>query len=150
MPLQTPPRKKRSAIACVKCHDRKVRCNAATQGIPCGNCVQDGIPCQLYGRKALMSVPLSNTCSGIYSLFALEESNNYDFARGQRLSRVSIMNSLHHHQEQPIVSAKTTTAAKRSCTSGLHFTRATRPLSISLHCLQRPRLPRTRMTNHRV
>lgn len=44
-------KRKRSVIACGSCHDRKVRCNVALQGVPCSNCVQDGSRCEIYRRK---------------------------------------------------------------------------------------------------
>ncbi|KAK5174971.1 uncharacterized protein LTR77_000107 [Saxophila tyrrhenica] len=44
-------KRKRSAIACIACHDRKVRCNAASQGLPCSNCVEDGVSCDIYRRE---------------------------------------------------------------------------------------------------
>lgn len=47
-------KRKRSAIACTVCHDRKVRCNAASNGIPCSNCILDGTPCRIYGRRPSM------------------------------------------------------------------------------------------------
>lgn len=52
----TAPRakRKRSAIACIACHDRKVRCNAAHQGIPCSNCLEDGVNCEIYRRSPQM------------------------------------------------------------------------------------------------
>lgn len=53
---ETAPRakRKRSAIACVSCHSRKVRCNAAHQGIPCSNCLEDGVKCEIYRRSPQM------------------------------------------------------------------------------------------------
>jgi hypothetical protein len=48
MDTQSPRKRKRSAIACTRCHDRKVRCSAAFQGIPCANCAQDGTTCTIY------------------------------------------------------------------------------------------------------
>jgi hypothetical protein len=48
MDTQGPRKRKRSAVACTRCHDRKVRCSAAFQGIPCANCAQDGTTCTIY------------------------------------------------------------------------------------------------------
>jgi hypothetical protein len=31
-------KRKRSSIACKACHDKRVRCDAAAQGLPCSNC----------------------------------------------------------------------------------------------------------------
>ncbi|KAG7051057.1 cutinase transcription factor 1 beta [Colletotrichum scovillei] len=51
-------KRKRSAIACVACHQRKVRCNLATQGPPCTNCSEDGnVTCRVYGSRAPPNVP---------------------------------------------------------------------------------------------
>jgi hypothetical protein len=44
-------KRKRSAIACTICHDRKVRCNVAISGIPCSNCALDSTVCRIYGRR---------------------------------------------------------------------------------------------------
>lgn len=35
-------------MACSFCHARKVRCNVAFAGPPCGNCIQDGVDCILH------------------------------------------------------------------------------------------------------
>ncbi|KAL0777057.1 hypothetical protein CaCOL14_006575 [Colletotrichum acutatum] len=51
-------KRKRSAIACTACHQRKVRCNLAAQGPPCTNCSEDGnVPCRVYGSRAPPDVP---------------------------------------------------------------------------------------------
>jgi hypothetical protein len=44
-------KRKRSAIACTVCHDRKVRCNVAISGVPCSNCALDNTVCRIYGRR---------------------------------------------------------------------------------------------------
>ncbi|KAH8883346.1 hypothetical protein GQ53DRAFT_847002 [Thozetella sp. PMI_491] len=46
-------KRKRSAIACMACHRRKVRCNLAAQGAPCSNCLEDGDTCRVYGEGIL-------------------------------------------------------------------------------------------------
>ncbi|EXJ67823.1 uncharacterized protein A1O5_09169 [Cladophialophora psammophila CBS 110553] len=51
MEAQHARKRKRSAIACTRCHDRKVRCSLAFQGIPCANCAQDGTVCKVYGQQ---------------------------------------------------------------------------------------------------
>ncbi|PGH20772.1 hypothetical protein AJ80_03533 [Polytolypa hystricis UAMH7299] len=56
--------RQRSAIACRRCHTRRVKCNAAESGIPCTNCERAQIACQLIeskrGRKrTTASVPPS-------------------------------------------------------------------------------------------
>ncbi|KAK2783070.1 hypothetical protein FQN52_006537 [Onygenales sp. PD_12] len=56
--------RQRSAIACRRCHTRRVKCNAADSGIPCVNCTRAGTVCQLIeskrGRKrAVSSLPPS-------------------------------------------------------------------------------------------
>ncbi|PGH15343.1 hypothetical protein AJ79_02509 [Helicocarpus griseus UAMH5409] len=56
--------RQRSAIACRRCHLRRVKCNAADSGIPCANCERADAPCQLIeskrGKKrAASSVPSS-------------------------------------------------------------------------------------------
>ncbi|KIW84170.1 hypothetical protein Z517_03419 [Fonsecaea pedrosoi CBS 271.37] len=53
-------KRKRSAIACTRCHDRKVRCSLAFQGIPCANCAQDGTICKVYGQQHDVAVPVSS------------------------------------------------------------------------------------------
>ncbi|OQU95522.1 Fungal specific transcription factor domain-containing protein [Cladophialophora immunda] len=58
MDTQPPRKRKRSAIACTRCHDRKVRCSLAFQGIPCANCAQDGTTCKVYGQQHAASVSL--------------------------------------------------------------------------------------------
>ncbi|OAP59360.1 hypothetical protein AYL99_06658 [Fonsecaea erecta] len=58
MDAQQPRKRKRSAIACTRCHDRKVRCSVAFQGIPCANCAQDGTVCKVYGQQHVASVSL--------------------------------------------------------------------------------------------
>ncbi|KIX99871.1 uncharacterized protein Z520_04507 [Fonsecaea multimorphosa CBS 102226] len=58
MDAQQARKRKRSAIACTRCHDRKVRCSLAFQGIPCANCAQDGTVCKIFGQQHATSVPL--------------------------------------------------------------------------------------------
>lgn len=42
----------RSSIACCRCRERKVRCDASISGLPCTNCTLDQAPCNLLpGRK---------------------------------------------------------------------------------------------------
>ena len=65
--------RQRSAIACELCHSRRVKCNAAANGLPCSNCKATGFPCRLIeskrGRKRkLKSSPGQNT--HIYSASA--------------------------------------------------------------------------------
>lgn len=51
-------KRKRSAIACIACHQRKVRCNLAAQGPPCTNCSEDGnVTCRVYGSRAPPDAP---------------------------------------------------------------------------------------------
>ncbi|KAL2370247.1 Ctf1 [Blastomyces gilchristii SLH14081] len=51
--------RQRSAIACQRCHARRVKCNAADSGIPCTNCERAQTSCQLIeskrGRKRVAS-----------------------------------------------------------------------------------------------
>lgn len=42
----TTRRRKRSAVACTKCHQRKVRCDVSNIGLPCSNCVHDRAVCK--------------------------------------------------------------------------------------------------------
>ena len=49
-------KRKRSAVACIGCHRRKVRCNVSWQGIPCSNCVEDGVSCDIYRKEAYMYI----------------------------------------------------------------------------------------------
>ena len=54
MKEQSGTKRKRSAIACTVCHDRKVCCNVAISGVPCGNCSLDGTQCRIYRRRPSM------------------------------------------------------------------------------------------------
>ena len=48
-PEQRHPRKprQRSSIACQSCNSRRVKCNAASGGLPCSNCQRSGRDCRL-------------------------------------------------------------------------------------------------------
>ncbi|KAL4885414.1 hypothetical protein BJY04DRAFT_214214 [Aspergillus karnatakaensis] len=48
--LNKPPRK-RSRIACTWCRDRKVRCDAASHGVPCTNCELDQQQCVVHSAS---------------------------------------------------------------------------------------------------
>lgn len=51
-------RRKRSAVACTKCHQRKVRCDVAQTRVPCSNCVHDGVVCKAtLPNEKLLSLP---------------------------------------------------------------------------------------------
>ncbi|KAH6887416.1 fungal-specific transcription factor domain-containing protein [Thelonectria olida] len=46
-------RPKTNGRACVNCHQRKVRCDALEQGIPCSNCIKSNrTGCRMYERKS--------------------------------------------------------------------------------------------------
>ncbi|KAG5298364.1 cutinase transcription factor 1 alpha [Histoplasma ohiense] len=67
--------RQRSAIACQRCHSRRVKCNAADSGIPCTNCEQARSSCRLIeskrGRKRVTSnLPpsVSDTPTGINNI----------------------------------------------------------------------------------
>lgn len=42
--------RKRAALACQSCHQRKVRCNVTQSGPPCINCLGDGVKCDIIPR----------------------------------------------------------------------------------------------------
>ncbi|KAF4979171.1 hypothetical protein FZEAL_4544 [Fusarium zealandicum] len=44
-------RQRRARKACAECNRRKVRCNVALVGQPCGNCTADGAACEVIPRK---------------------------------------------------------------------------------------------------
>ena len=43
--------RRRAIIACRHCSMRKVRCDVATSGLPCGNCMRDNILCEVIPRR---------------------------------------------------------------------------------------------------
>ncbi|KAI0903083.1 fungal-specific transcription factor domain-containing protein [Ustulina deusta] len=49
--IAVPQVRRRAPTACRVCRQRKVKCNVATVGIPCFNCVRDGHSCEVSGRK---------------------------------------------------------------------------------------------------
>lgn len=78
--VQASTKRKRSVIACSACHQRKVRCNVAFQGVPCTNCAQDDAKCEIYRRKIGMYVPqLSVRVSDLYEA----ARDNAKFDRGK-------------------------------------------------------------------
>lgn len=42
---------KRASYACMKCQERKVRCDVAIRGSPCTNCLLDGDECEVRPPK---------------------------------------------------------------------------------------------------
>ncbi|KAI0144087.1 hypothetical protein F4776DRAFT_458192 [Hypoxylon sp. NC0597] len=57
--MQDPSPKTRARVVCIRCHDRKVRCDLSSrQGDTCRHCQQDRAPCRIYvgaRRKRLQS-----------------------------------------------------------------------------------------------
>ncbi|PSR80453.1 hypothetical protein BD289DRAFT_64156 [Coniella lustricola] len=53
-------RRQRASRACETCHARKVRCDAASLGIPCTNCVAFQIECKIPTPKR-KKVPATST-----------------------------------------------------------------------------------------
>lgn len=50
-PSSTPKPRQRSSIACQPCNSRRVKCNAASHGLPCGNCARHERECKLIDSK---------------------------------------------------------------------------------------------------
>ena len=55
------PYRRRARIACVCCHDRKVRCDVAVNGNPCTNCRLDGNKCSVKDRGTKLYIGKNNT-----------------------------------------------------------------------------------------
>ncbi|KAF5671388.1 C6 transcription factor [Fusarium denticulatum] len=44
-------KRRRGRKACAECNRRKVRCDLADKGMPCSNCLNDGVTCDIPSRK---------------------------------------------------------------------------------------------------
>jgi len=60
--LSLPLSKRRAKKACIRCRERKVRCDRHTFGAPCTNCRHSGIPCLLGPNKRRKQKTLTLVC----------------------------------------------------------------------------------------
>lgn len=63
-------KRKRSSIACRACHDKRVRCDAASRGLPCSNCRVRSAECSFIDSKRYRSVYESYVWFRLFRLIA--------------------------------------------------------------------------------
>ncbi|KAK3934604.1 hypothetical protein QBC46DRAFT_426581 [Diplogelasinospora grovesii] len=90
----TPPQRKRIAVACGRCRKRKIRCSGDPgHGLPCSNCKNAGADPCLFLRVSSQEAPLRNEQSYMYNL---DDARTY----ASRASTASTA-SLQYAQEMP-------------------------------------------------
>jgi len=76
--------RQRASRACETCHARKVRCDAASLGVPCTNCVAFSIECKIPTPKRKKTAGKKDTESGERGERALEYDTDHSPTAGSR------------------------------------------------------------------
>ncbi|EMC93207.1 hypothetical protein BAUCODRAFT_76471 [Baudoinia panamericana UAMH 10762] len=77
-------RRQRASRACETCHARKVRCDAASLGVPCTNCVAFSIECKIPAPKRKKTGGSKKDRRGSYTDTGASPSARSDAVPGQR------------------------------------------------------------------
>ncbi|CAK7564375.1 MAG: Transcriptional activator of fatty acid utilization [Sporothrix epigloea] len=88
-------RRQRASRACETCHARKVRCDAASLGVPCTNCVAFNIECRIPAPKRKKATPQtpSSTVARSTSKDSDSERGDVSEEKSPRASSVSASNA---------------------------------------------------------
>ncbi|KAL9005394.1 MAG: hypothetical protein Q9188_001836 [Gyalolechia gomerana] len=119
-------RRQRASRACETCHARKVRCDAASLGVPCTNCVAFSIECRIPApkRKKTQSKPKDSDSDRDNSIHTNSPSvdapapGGYDFPRNETQSAA--------HDGMPVTTLSNAQTAQQA-TQNTHFAHFMKP-----------------------